>query len=623
MKKVIFIVVLVVLIVFSMYGGIMVLSYFSSLPHLNKSNYLEIYDNNNKLMYSVIKGKQSKYISFKEINPNLLNCFINVEDKRFNLHDGFDYLRIIKAILNNIDEGDLKHEGASSISQQLARTLFLDNSKSFERKLKEAFYTIKLENNYSKQEIIEIYLNNVFFGGNLYGIEAASNYYFNKSSQLLDLNESAFLAGLVHSPNTYLYDESNVKAIDRKNIVLRVLLDNNVISLIEYNNLVAEELNIVRVSKNNETNMNYYYDSVIYQLKKLGFDSEKLLSEGIKVYTYFDPSIYEISESIVSEYQDDLKNLELSLMVMKTANPGILSIYGGKNYTNSPYNRVLYSKRQIGSTIKPLLYYLSLLNGFNPLTKLMSEKTVFNIKGYGRYAPSNYGDIYPNRKITMLEAIATSDNIYAIKTMLYLGSKLLNNTLSMFSEVKEPLPSLALGTSEMTLLELTNMYHTFASLGKKYTPSFISKIENFEGKTIYKNSNNNYRVLSHDHLIVLASSLLAPYDKNAYKSIKPTMLSFPTRYRYATKTGSTKSDNYVIGYNPNYVIAVWTGDDEGNEIENSSISKKIFQSIANKLSYTYDETWYKIGNSRVVEYKVNPISGELSPYGSNYYINIR
>lgn len=623
MKKVIFIVVLVVLIIFSMYGGIMVLSYFSSLPHLNKSNYLEIYDNNNKLMYSGIKGKQSKYISFKEINPNLLNCFINVEDKRFNLHDGFDYLRIIKAILNNIDEGDLKHEGASSISQQLARTLFLDNSKSFERKLKEAFYTIKLENNYSKQEIIEIYLNNVFFGGNLYGIEAVSNYYFNKSSQLLDLNESAFLAGLVHSPNTYLYDESNVKAIDRKNIVLRVLLDNNVISLIEYNNLVAEELNIVRVSKNNETNMNYYYDSVIYQLKKLGFDSEKLLSEGIKVYTYFDPSIYEISESIVSEYQDDLKDLELSLMVMKTANPGILSIYGGKNYTNSPYNRVLYSKRQIGSTIKPLLYYLALLNGFNPLTKLMSEKTVFNIKGYGRYAPSNYGDIYPNRKITMLEAIATSDNIYAIKTMLYLGSKLLNDTLSMFSEVKEPLPSLALGTSEMTLLELTNMYHTFASLGKKYTPSFISKIENFEGKTIYKNSNNNYRVLSHDHLIVLASSLLAPYDKNAYKSIKPTMLSFPTRYRYATKTGSTKSDNYVIGYNPNYVIAVWTGDDEGNEIENSSISKKIFQSIANKLSYTYDETWYKIGNSRVVEYKVNPISGELSPYGSNYYINIR
>lgn len=623
MKKITFIIVLVVLIIFSMYGGIMVLSYFSSLPHLEKTNYLEIYDSNNKLIYSEIKGRKSKYISYEEINPHLLNCFINVEDKRFNSHDGFDYLRIIKAILNNLDEGDLKHEGASSISQQLARTLFLNNSKSFERKVKEAFYTIKLENNYTKQEIIEIYLNNVFFGGNLYGIEAASNYYFNKSSKLLNLNESAFLAGLVHSPNTYLYDESNIKALDRKNLVLRILLDNNVISLIEYNNLIDEEINIVRVSKNEETNMDYYRDSVIYQLKKLGYDNEKLLNEGIKVYTYFDQDIYEISEEVVNEYQEELKNLELSLMIMKTANPGVLSIYGGKNYTNSPYNRVLYSKRQIGSTVKPLLYYLALLNGFNPLTKLMSERTIFNIKGYGRYAPSNYGNIYPNRKITMLEAIATSDNIYAVKTMLYLGSKLLNDTLSMFCEVKEPLPSLALGTSEMTLLELTNMYHAFASLGKKYTPSFISKIENFKGQTLYKSSNNGYRVLSHDHLLVLASSLLAPYDKNAYKNIKPTMLSFPIRYRYATKTGSTKSDNYVIGYNPNYVIAVWTGDDEGKEIENSSISKKIFQNIANKLSYTYDENWYKIGNSRVVEYRVNPISGELSSYGSNYFINVR
>ena len=150
MKKITFIIVLVVLVIFSMYGGIMVLSYFSSLPPLEKTNYLEIYDSNNKLIYSEIKGRKSKYISYEEINPHLLNCFINVEDKRFNSHDGFDYLRIIKAILNNLDEGDLKHEGASSISQQLARTLFLNNSKSFERKVKEAFYTIKLENNYTK-----------------------------------------------------------------------------------------------------------------------------------------------------------------------------------------------------------------------------------------------------------------------------------------------------------------------------------------------------------------------------------------------------------------------------------------------------------------------------------------
>lgn len=623
MKKIVICITLVVLLIISVYGGILTVSYFKSLPNLNKTNYLEIYDRNNKLIYSEIKGKQTKYITFSNINKNILTCFINVEDKHFNQHQGFDYLRIMKALLNNISEGDLKNEGASSISQQLARTLFLDNSKSLERKLKEAFYTIKLENNYSKEDIIEIYLNNVFFGGNLYGIEAASLYYFDKSSKELSLNEAAFLAGIINSPNTYYYDETNVKAIDRKNVVLSILLDNNVINLIEYNTLLEEKINITRTQKQEISNMNYYRDSVLTELKSLGYNVNKLLSEGLKVYTYFDSDIYEKSERIINKYQEELEDLELSLMIMESDSPSVVSIYGGKDYLNSSYNRALNSKRQIGSTIKPLLYYLALLNDFTPLTKLMSEKTIFNIKGYGNYAPSNFGDLYPNRKITMLEAIATSDNIYAVKTMLYLGSEKLNYLLSYFCDVDKPLPSLALGVSEMTLYELTNMYHTFASLGKKYQPSFISEIDNFEGKTLYKNSKSNNKILSHDHLVVLASSLLAPYDKNAYKNIKPTMLSYPTKYRYATKTGSTKSDNYVIGYNPHYVISVWSGSDEGKEIVNSNISKKIFQDLANELANTYEEKWYKIGNSRIVEYRVNPISGELSSLGSNYYINIR
>lgn len=623
MKKIVICITLVVLLIISVYGGILTVSYFKSLPNLDKTNYLEIYDRNNKLIYSEIKGKQTKYITYSNINKNILTCFINVEDKHFNQHQGFDYLRIMKALLNNISEGDLKNEGASSISQQLARTLFLDNSKSLERKLKEAFYTIKLENNYSKEDIIEIYLNNVFFGGNLYGIEAASLYYFDKSSKELSLNEAAFLAGIINSPNTYYYDETNVKAIDRKNVVLSILLDNNVINLIEYNTLLEEKINITRTQKQEISNMNYYRDSVLTELKSLGYNVNKLLSEGLKVYTYFDSDIYEKSERIINKYQEELEDLELSLMIMESDSPSVVSIYGGKDYLNSSYNRALNSKRQIGSTIKPLLYYLALLNDFTPLTKLMSEKTIFNIKGYGNYAPSNFGDLYPNRKITMLEAIATSDNIYAVKTMLYLGSEKLNYLLSYFCDVDKPLPSLALGVSEMTLYELTNMYHTFASLGKKYKPSFISRIDNFEGKTLYKNSKSNNKILSHDHLVVLASSLLAPYDKNAYKNIKPTMLSYPTKYRYATKTGSTKSDNYVIGYNPHYVISVWSGSDEGKEIVNSNISKKIFQDLANELANTYEEKWYKIGNSRIVEYRVNPISGELSSLGSNYYINIR
>ncbi len=623
MKKTFFIFFLLLFFIISLYGGIITITYIKPLPKLNYTNYIEIYDNDNKLIFNQIKGKETNYITYETINKNIINCFITLEDKRFYNHNGFDYLRMIKAMYNNLISGDLKKEGASSITQQLARTLFLDSNKSWERKLKEAFYTIQLENSFSKEEIIEIYLNNIFFGGDLYGVEAASLYYFDLPSINLSLAQSAFLAGLVHSPNTYYYDEVNNKALQRKNVVLKALYDNKIINFNCYEETKNEHLEIKRIKHKNTTNINYYRDSVILELKNLGYDVNKLLAQGIKVYTYLDVNVYKKVNTIIKQYDSLLEKLELAIVIMKTDTPEVVAIFGGKDYLKSTYNRALNSKRQIGSTVKPLLYYLALLNNFTPLTKLMSERTVFHIKDYGDYAPINYGDIYPNRKITMLEAIATSDNIYAVKTMLYLGSKLLKNALELFTDEENCLPSLALGTTEMTLMELTNMYHTFASLGKKYYPSFIKRIETFSGEVLYNNANRFSKILSYDHLIVLASSLLAPYDKNAYKNIKPTMLNYQTKQLFATKTGSTKSDNYVIGYNPNYVIAVWTGNDDGEEIENSSISKVLFQKIANEICKDINEQWYKIGNSRVVEYCVDPIKGELSSFGSNYFINIR
>jgi len=624
MKKITFIFLFIFFFLVSLYGGIISLTYLRPINNLDHPNYIEIYDKNNQLIFSEIKGESTTYITYSNINPHIIDCFISLEDKRFFDHNGFDYLRILKAFFTNLNEGNLKKQGASSITQQTARTLFFDNTKSWKRKIKEAFYTIKLENSYTKEEIIEFYLNNIFFGGDLYGIEAASGYYFAKTSRDLSLEESAFLAGLVHSPNTYFYNKDNFEsALDRKDLVLEALYNNKIINYQTYKKSIDIKLEIICKEQEAQTNLSYYKDSVINELRKLGYDTKKLLKKGIKVYTNLDKDMYEEINSIIKNYQKELESLELAIVIMKTNTPEVVALFGGKNYLDSSFNRALNSKRQIGSTIKPLLYYLALVNDFTPLTKLMSEKTNFHIKGYGDYSPINYGDVYPNRKITMLEAIATSDNIYAVKTMLYLGSKLFNEAINIFAKEDNDLPSLALGTTEMTLLELANMYHTFASLGSKYQPSFIKKIESFTGKILYQQTNAYQKKLSYDHLIVLASSLLSPYDKNAYFKIKPTMLNYKTTHRFATKTGSTKSDNYVIGYNKNYVIAVWTGSDEGKEITNSNISKKLFQKIANVISKDKEDNWYKIGNSRVVEYRVNPISGEFTPLGSSYYINIR
>ena len=294
-------------------------------------------------------------------------------------------------------------------------------------------------------------------------------------------------------------------------------------------------------------------------------------------------------------------------------------IVGGKDYQESNLNRALNSNRQVGSLIKPLLYYLGLINGFTPLTKLESKKNTFKIEGYGEYSPKNYNDIYPNRDITLIEAIGTSDNIYAVKLGLYLGSENFKKAIKYFTknEVKA-LPSLFLGSNEMTLIELASMYNTFASLGKYYSPNFYRKILDFNDKEINSKGKSSHTYLLSKYVTVLNQVLLSPFDKNINECNNPTMLNYQTNVKYSAKSGSTNSDSYVIGYNPNYTIAVWCGSDEGEEI-NKSPTKKIFQELANKLSKYNEEKWYE-PSKNVIAKKIDPITGKTSENGSTYYL---
>ena len=304
---------------------------------------------------------------------------------------------------------------------------------------------------------------------------------------------------------------------------------------------------------------------------------------------------------------------------MEPNSSNVLTVIGGKDYNLSNYNRVISSYRQVGSVIKPLLYYLGLINGFTPLTKLESKKTTFKIKDYGEYSPQNYNDKYPNRDITLLEAIATSDNIYAVKLGLLLGSENFKKTIEYFTdnEVKA-LPSLFLGSNEMTLLELCSLYNAFASLGNYYLPKYYNKVLDFKDKEITSNGNVYHTYFLAKYITVLNQALLSPFDKNINECNKPTMINYQTNVRYSAKSGSTNSDSYVIGYNPNYTIAVWCGSDEGNEISISP-SKKIFLEIANLISKYKEEKWYE-PTKNVVAKRIDPITGNESIYGSIYYL---
>lgn len=601
------------------YGFIICLVNVIELDEINKPNIIEFYDKDENLIYTLNTEYEGEYILYENINPLLIDSFIVIEDKDFFNHSGLDLIRIISAFITNIKHNTIK-QGASTISQQVARILYLNNKKSIKRKLKEAYLAIYIEEHYSKEKILELYLNGLYFGDNIYGIASASYFYFNKNQNELNLSECAYLASIINSPNTYLKEEKNESSLKRKDLVLSLLYRYNYITNEEYHNALNYELNIIKENKSNiNSNLKYYIDSIIHILKEKYIYNKSNLLKGMKIYTNLDFKIFKDVINTINKHQDELNNLECSIVILEPNTSNILMIQGGKNFELSNLNRAMFSYRQVGSLIKPLLYYLGLLNDFTPLTKLESKKTTFKIKGYGEYTPKNYNDVYPNREITLLEAIGTSDNIYAVKLGLHLGSENFKKAIEFFTknEVKA-VPSLFLGSNEMTLLELACMYNTFASLGNYYYPSFYNKIIDFNDNEISLNGNSYKTLLLKKLVTILNQSLLSPFDKRINKTNKPTMINYIPNVKYSAKSGSTNSDSYVIGYNPNYLIAVWTGSDEGNLISMSP-TKSIFLDLANKLSKYKEEKWYEPSKNILVK-KIDPITGIESNYGSIYYI---
>ena len=619
LKISIYLICLIIFLNYISFGFIICLVNIFTLDEINRPNIIEFYDNKNELLYSLNTEKEGEYITIEHINPNIINAFIVVEDKDFYSHKGLDLFRIIKATITNISHGEIK-QGASTISQQVARILYLNNEKTIIRKIKEAYLSIYLEEHYSKDKILELYLNGLFFGSDIYGISKASYFYFNKNQKDLNIAEASYLAAIINSPNTYLNEEDNKSSLKRKDLILKLLYKYNYLNYEEYNTSLDYSLSIHK--KENDTlnsNILYYIDSVIYSLKNNNIYTKHNLLKGFKVYTNFDYAIFNDVNNSISKYSSELNDLEASIVLLEPNTSNILTIIGGKNYKTSNLNRAQFSNRQVGSLIKPLLYYLGLINDYSPLTKIESKKTTFNIEDYGEYSPKNYNDNYPNRKITMIEAIGTSDNIYAIKLGLTLGSENFKKAISFFTKNEiNALPSLFLGSNEMTLLELAKMYNTFASLGDYYTSNFYNKVIDFNDKELDLKGNSKHTYLLKKYTIVLNQLLLAPFDKNINRDNKPTMINYQTNFKYSAKSGSTNSDSYVIGYNPNYTIAVWCGNDEGKEINKSPV-KKIFLDITNKLSKYKDEQWYE-PSKNVIAKKIDPITGLSSEIGSTYYL---
>ena len=396
---------------------------------INSANNITLYDKDRNVFF---KGSEKKeWVELDEISPYLIDSTVYTEDKNFYKHFGFDFLRIGKALFTNLKNKSMD-QGASTITQQYAKNLFLDFDKTWKRKWSEMWYTLKIEANYSKDEILEGYLNTINYGHGKYGIENASRFYFNKDAIDLDLAESTLLAAIPKAPS--LYDPINnfEEARERQLYILNTLLNNNIITEEEKDEAYNEELNIVGFTDSNDlTSINYFQDAVMNELKNISTIPNNYSDvNGLKIYTTLDYNSQSILEKNVKETFMDNDYLETASVVMDPNTGAVLALVGGRDYNKSSYNRVISSTRQVGSTMKPYLYYAALENGFTASSEFLSEATTFPVEDNKTYSPVNYNNKYGNKPISMATAIAYSENIYAVKTHLFLGYDALINVAS-------------------------------------------------------------------------------------------------------------------------------------------------------------------------------------------------
>ena len=542
------------------------------LGTLKLANNLEIYDiNGEKLSVSY-----ETFVNINKLSSYTKNAFISAEDKRFYSHNGVDYIRIAGAIISNIKSKSFS-EGASTISQQLIKNTQLTSEKTLKRKLKEIKLTKQLENKYSKHEILEMYLNNIYFGNGCYGIENASKHYFGKSSTKLTLAESALLAGTINAPSIYDIEDNPQKAKQRRNLILNLMLKHGKITKLEKIKAENEEinLNLTDIKSNG-----YVLSEIIKEACAVtGKTENQLKSASYKIHTYYDSKLNnQIKNNIKSNFSNIESNPKTATIVIDNKTGGIVSITGNK-LTHT-------SKKQPGSTIKPILVYAPLIesNKISPATKILDEK--ININGY---SPENADKKY-HGYVSVREALKNSYNIPAVKLMAELGvtnAHNFANKLGIYLTENDQHLAIALGglSKGITLKTLTDAYSAFANNGEFQTSKYIKKIT-FNGTEIYTKKKQSIEAMSPSTAYLITNILCDTSKSGTGKRLK----DFP--FEIATKTGtvgiqnSTKnSDAFSISFTTNHTVLSYLGETQMPENINGATHPTIINKNILNLLY--------------------------------------
>ena len=465
--------------------------------------YIEVYDKENKPIKE-FNEINKQYANIENLSDTTKNAFISIEDKSFYSHSGVNYKRMVKALINDVKARKLK-EGASTITQQLVKNTQLTSDKTVERKIKEIALAQKLEKRYSKDEILEKYLNIIYFGNNCYGIESASNYYFSKSAKDLSSSEAATLAAIIKSPAKYSPTKNPDNCLKRRNLVLSEMYKDNFIQADEYNLAINKPLSLT-INEKPKNKLNSYSQSAIDEaVSILKIPAKKIALKGYKIYTYQDQ---EKQNALTNAIDIEGLDCNSAAVVIDNNNHTVQAYVGSSNY------KILDAKRQPGSCIKPVLVYAPALNEdiIYPCTPLLDEKTTIS-----DYTPKNIGDVYRGY-ISAREALSKSINIPSVKVLSYVGidkAKSYAEDMGFVFDEKDDSYSLALGgmTYGVNLVQLASSYSTFANGGKFAPAKFVSFITDKNNRLVYVNKPHEKQVLRED-----ASYLITDMLKTCAKS---------------------------------------------------------------------------------------------------------
>ena len=538
--------------------------YLHSLPPISNFDDIKpnpvttIYSSDGKLIKTFSSFKFEK-VSIEDVPDDLKNAFIATEDKNFYRHDGYDLIGLVRSTFVNVLAGRAK-QGASTITQQLARILFLSNEKTFDRKIRELILANRIEKTISKDQILEMYLNAVYLGSGSYGVLSASKTYFDKELKDLTLAEKALIAGLPQAPSVYSPFKNPDKAIKRRNLVLKRMKQEGYITKEQYKKAIEEELKLnqkPRIYSHNKAP--YLVDYVINELKELGFEEDEISNGGLRIYTTIDyDSQIQAQDAVSSVLQATGLTKDKSQAALFSFDPTNGKIYayvGGKNYEKSQYDRVTNAIRPPGSSFKPFVYAAAIQKGLTPNDVLDDSPLTVTKK----WSPKNYGGKYRGRIPAWL-ALAISSNVCAVRLIQQVG---IDAVITMARELGITTPlqrdmTIALGSNGVKLYDMVIAYGAFANGGFRVQPYAVERVENSRGVLMYERES-------------IKSTKIISYDTAANMTfmLKKVITSGTGRgasigREAAGKTGTTDDyrDAWFVGYTPNLVTGVWVGNDD-------------------------------------------------------------